>query len=120
MAVKDPRTASPCLCLCMQRYSVVPLHPQAAAAASAGAGLSSAVAPGVAPQGGLAPVRNFRRVDEVHKAPHIMRPVGNGASRVLRPAELRLMSISACVMSRSVPSALAGQHCAGTAVRRLE
>ena len=33
-------------------------------------------------------MRNFRRVDEVHKAPHIMRPVGNGAPdprRLLAP-----------------------------------
>jgi len=64
---------------------VLCLQPQAAS----GAGPSAAAAPGVAPQGGLGPIRNFRRVDEVHKAPHIMRPVGNGA-----PHRRRVMTLN--------------------------
>ena len=55
------------------------MQPQAAPAAAAGAGPSAAAAPGAAPQGGLAPVHRFRRADELHRAPHIMRPVGVGA-----------------------------------------
>ncbi len=74
--VTGPAETKSHACDCFCNSTVLRVQPRAG---SSGAGPSSAAVPGVAPQGGLAPMRNFRRVDEVHKAPHIMRPVGNGA-----------------------------------------
>ena len=93
------------------------LHRQALLLANdaAGAGPMAATVPGVHPQGGLAPVHRFRRVDEVHKGPYIVPPVGVGAAdcncvTCPDPSQHKLQPCSRALHPHRMSSVISGWH----------